>query len=165
MAYVGKKLYSILQSKAQGGDKKVMALLNQLNEMPQEAAEAQINMIMKGEKKPIETTDEPSAKKDNIDNISLKARDLVDSGEFSDYDQAYNMIVKQGLRQKETQNAFNKLPESYDNDDILIRTIENAGFEVSKVEKNSIVVKINGNEVPIPIERAGEQIKMRKGIK
>jgi len=27
------------------------------------------------------------------------------------------------------------------------------------------VVKINGNEVTIPIERAGEQIKLRKGIK
>lgn len=165
MAYVGKKLYSILQGKAQSGDKKVMALLNQLSEMSQEAAEAQINMIMKGEKKPIETTDEPSVKNENVDSVAIKARDLVDSGEFNDYDQAYNMLTKQGLRQKETQNAFEKLPESYENDDILIQTIENAGFAVSKVEKDSIVVKIGGNEVPIPIERAGEQIKMRKGIK
>jgi len=164
MAYVGKKLYSILQSKAQGGDKKVMALLNQLNEMPQEAAEAQINMIMKGEKKPIETTDEPSAKS-SVDPTADKARDLVDTGEFSDYDQAYNMLTKQSMRQKQTQNAFDQLPESFENDDILIQTIENAGFEVSKVDKDGIVVKINGNEVTIPIERAGEQIKLRKGIK
>lgn len=164
MAYVGKKLYSILQSKAQGGDKKVMALLNQLNEMPQEAAEAQINIIMKGEKKPIETTDEPSAKS-SADPTADKARDLVDTGEFSDYDQAYNMLTKQGLRQKQTQNAFDQLPESFENDDILIQTIENAGFEVSKVDKDGVVVKINGNEVTIPIERAGEQIKLRKGIK
>ena len=57
------------------------------------------------------------------------------------------------------------MPESFENDDILIQTIENAGFEVSKVDKGGVVVKINGNEVTIPIERAGEQIKLRKGIK
>lgn len=161
MAYVGKKIYAILQSKANQGDKKSLALLNQLNEMPQEEAEAQISVIMKGTKKASETTDEPT-NDTTSDPVAEKARDLVDSGEFSDYDQAYNMIVKQGIHQNSFQKSVNKLPSDYSSDDILISTFKNAGLEVVKVDKNSIVVKVMGSEISLPIERVGEQIKLRK---
>lgn len=161
MAYVGKKLYAILQGKANQGDKKSSALLNQLNEMPQEEAEAQISIIMKGTKKASETNDEPTNDTAS-DPVAEKARDLVDSGEFSDYDQAYNLIVKQGIRQNSFQKSVNELPSDYSSDDILISTFKNAGFEVVKVDKNSIVVKVMGSEIPLPIERVGEQIKLRK---
>ena len=89
MAYVSKKMYAILQSKAQQGNNKVKAFLSQLTDMKQEEAEAQIRMFLKDDKSAIETNDAPEEPKPNNednDPISVKARELVDSGEFEDYD-------------------------------------------------------------------------------
>jgi len=167
MAYISKKLYSIFQAKANQGDKTVASFLNQLNEMSQEEAEAQINMPLKGKKTPLNTNDTPTnnSKETSKDSVAEEATNLVDSGEYSSYDDAYNMLTKKSLRQSFFSKEVQKLPETYQSDDIIIQTLENAGFEVSKVEKDRVVVKAMGNEVSIPIERIGEQIKLRKEIK
>lgn len=172
MAYVSKKMYAILQSKAQQGNNKVKAFLSQLTDMKQEEAEAQIRMFLKDDKSAIETNDAPEEPKPNNednDPISVKARELVDSGEFEDYDEAYNLLTKQGRKQKakseEITEKMSSLPDIYDSDDILIDTLTKDGFDVVRLEKDKLVVNIGGEEYSLPIERDENKIKLRKEIK
>jgi len=172
MAYVSKKMYAILQSKANQGDKRVVGFLHQLTDMKQEEAEAQIRMFLKDDKSGIETNDVPEEEKPNNednDPIAERARELVDSGEFEDYDDAYNLLTKQNIKKRSTENEvtekMNKLPEMYDSDDILIDTLTKDGFEVVRLEKDKLVINISGNEYSLPIERDEEKIKIRKEIK
>lgn len=172
MAYVSKKMYAILQSKAQQGNNKVKAFLSQLTDMKQEEAEAQIRMFLKDDKSAIETNDaieEPKPNNEDNDPISVKARELVDSGEFEDYDEAYNLLTKQGRKQKakseEITEKMSSLPDIYDSDDILIDTLTKDGYNVVRLEKDALVVNIGGEEYSLPIERDENKIKLRKEIK
>lgn len=140
-------------------DTKARALLNMLSDMDQQEANAQVKMVLfnKVGSSPM-TGEYPHDIKPRgnggDDKVSSLANEKVDQGEYEDYDDAYNSIVRK-------MNRYGKafilkeygLPLQYETENILVEMFEGTGIELKQIGKDSVVVVIKDEEEDLPIER------------
>jgi len=161
MAYVSKRVYGILMAKAKK-DVKAQALLNMLSDMDQQEANAQIRTILfnKSGGSPMTKDYEKDPKEPKRkDRAAIEANKLVDSGEYDNYDDAYNQIAKEINRYGPAYilKQYN-LPLEYKSENLLLEMFENTGIEVKSINKDNIVVVIDGEEDEIPFIREEDKI-------
>jgi len=172
MAYVSKRVYGILMAKAKK-DVKAQALLNMLSDMDQQEANAQIRTILfnKSGGSPMTKDYEKDPKEPKRkDRAAIEANKLVDSGEYDNYDDAYNQIAKEINRygpayilkqynlplEYKSENLLLEMFEKSEN--LLLEMFENTGIEVKSINKDNIVVVIDGEEDEIPFIREEDKI-------